>query len=108
MEFRQIIAVFRVYLLEDVEKRLRDLGVKGITVSYVKGYGEYKQFYTKDCLTDEARIEVFAMKDEVDAIVRAILESAHTGMAGDGLVAVLPAERIYRIRSGIEALSTEI
>ncbi len=108
MEFKKVTAIFRIYLLEGVEKRLRELGVKGITVSHVKGYGEYKQFFTKDYLSEEARIEVFAMKDEVDAIVRAILESAHTGTAGDGLVAVLPVEKIFRIKSGSEALPTEI
>ncbi len=108
MEFKKITAIFRLYLLESVEKRLRELGVKGITVSHVKGYGEYKQFFTHDCLSEEARIEIFALKDEVDAIVRAILESAHTGVAGDGLVAVLPVEKIFRIKSGSEALPTEI
>ena len=108
MEFKKITAIFRIYLLESVEKRLRELGVKGITVSRVKGYGEYKQFFTGDCLSEEARIEIFAMEDEVDAIVRAILESAHTGAAGDGFVAVLPVEKIFRIKSGSEALPTEI
>ncbi len=108
MEFKKITAIVRINLLEGVEKRLRQLDVKGITVSEVKGYGEYKQFFTKDGLSEVAQIEVFAMKNEVDAIVRAILESAHTGAAGDGLVAVLPVEEIYRIKSGSEALPTEI
>jgi nitrogen regulatory protein P-II 1 len=108
MEIKKIVAIVRTYRLDDVEKRLRQVGVKGITVSQVKGYGEYKQFFTKDGLSEEARIEVFALKDDVDAIVKAIMESAHTGTAGDGLVAVLPVERIFRIRSRSEALPTEI
>jgi nitrogen regulatory protein P-II 1 len=108
MEVKKITAIVRNYLLEDIEKRLRELGVKGFSVSHVRGYGEYKQFFTSDSLSEEAQIEVFAMKDEVDAIVRAILESAHTGTAGDGFVAVLPVDKIYRIKSGSEALPTEI
>jgi len=94
--------------LEDVEKQLRKIGVKGITVSQIRGYGEYKQYFTKDGLSEQARIEIFARIDEVDAIVRAILQSAHTGKAGDGLIAILPVEKIYRIKSGAEALPTEI
>lgn len=108
MELKKITAIFRSHLLEVVERRLRELGVKGISVSQVKGYGEYKQFYTTDGLSEEARIEIFTTKDEVDAIVRAILESAHTGLAGDGFVAVIPVEKIFRIKSGFEALSAEI
>ncbi len=108
MEFKKITAIVRDYLLEDVEKRLREIGVKGITVSHIRGYGEYKQYFTKDGLSEQSRIEVFATKEEVDAIVRAILESAHTGMAGDGLVAIFPVEKIFRIKSGAEALPTEI
>lgn len=108
MEVKQITAVVRNYLLEDIEKRLRELGVKGISVSHVRGYGEYKQFFTSDSLSAEARIEIFALKEEVDAIVGAILESARTGTPGDGFVAVLPVEKIYRIKSGSEALPTEI
>ncbi len=90
------------------KSRLQELGVKGLTVSRVKGYGQHKEYFTRDWLSDQARIEVFAAKDEVDAIVRAILESAHTGMAGDGLVAVLPVEKIFRIRTKAEALPSEI
>ncbi len=108
MEFKKITAIVRSNLLEGIEKRLRELGVKGITVSHVRGYGEHKQFFTRDCLSEEARIEVFATKDEVDAIVRAILESAHTGTAGDGFIAVLPVEKIFRIKTGSEALPTKI
>ena len=108
MELKKIIAIFRNHLLEGVENRLRELDVKGITVSRVKGYGEYRQFFTEDGLSEEARIEVFTTEDKVDAIVRAILESAHTGMAGDGLVAVIPVEKLFRIKSGSEALPSEI
>ena len=99
MEFRKINAIIRTNLLEKVERRLQKIGVDGITVTRVKGYGEYANFFTRDWLTTNARIEIFAAKDEVDSIVAAIGESAHTGLAGDGFVAVLPVEKIFTIRT---------
>ncbi len=108
MELKKITAILRHFGLEDVEMRLRKLGVKGITVSRVKGYGEHKEFFTHDWLSTQARIEIFAVEEEVEAIVAAILESAHTGLPGDGFVAVLPVEKLFRIKTGSEALPTEI
>ena len=100
MGFKKINAIIRNTVLEKVEARLhQEKGVKGITVSRVKGYGEYANFFTRDWLTTHARIEIFAAKDEVDSIVAAITESAHTGYAGDGFVAVLPVEAVFIIRT---------
>ena len=99
MEFRKINAIIRSSVLEKVERRLQQIGIKGITVSRVKGYGEYANFFTRDWLTTKARIEIFAARDDVDSIVGAITESAHTGFAGDGFVAVLPLESIFLIRT---------
>ena len=99
MEFRKITAIIRSSVLEKVERRLQQIGIKGITVSRVKGYGEYANFFTRDWLTTKARIEIFAARDDVDSIVGAITESAHTGFAGDGFVAVLPLESIFLIRT---------
>ena len=100
MEFRKINAIIRSTVLEKVEARLhQEIGVKGITVSRVKGYGEYANFFTRDWLTTNARIEIFAAKNDVDSIVAAIMESAHTGFAGDGFAAVLPVESIFLIKT---------
>ena len=99
MEFRKINAIIRNTVLEKVETRLHQIGIKGITVSRVKGYGEYANFFTRDWLTTNARIEIFAAKDDVDSIVAAITEFAHTGFAGDGFVAVLPVESIFLVRT---------
>ena len=108
MEIRKITAIVRNYLLEDVEKRLRELGVKGITVSRVKGYGQHKGYFTNDWLSLQSRIEIFASSEEVQEITSAIMESAHTGLAGDGIIAVLPVEKIFRIRTKAEILPEEI
>ena len=99
MEARKVVAIVRCTVLEKVEKALRELGVAGMTVSRVKGYGEYANLARSDWLVDNARIEVFTTPDKVDAIVRTILDTAHVGVLGDGMVAVLPVEKLYSIRT---------
>jgi len=99
MEWKRIIAIIRKTNLEKVEEQLRQIGVRGITVSPVKGYGEYANLCKNDWLVNNARIEIYAEASTVDAIVAALLESAHSGTEGDGLVAVMPVEKLYRIRT---------
>ncbi|MEE9403126.1 MAG: P-II family nitrogen regulator [Desulfobacteria bacterium] len=108
MEWRKITAIFRVDKLEEVERRLRELGVRGISVTRGKGYGEYANFFTRDWCVTHARVEVFNTASRAEEIARAIMDAAHTGIAGDGIVAILPVERIYRIRTKAEARTGEI
>lgn len=109
MQLKKITAIVRNEVLEGVEARLRDLGIKGISVTHIKGYGEHVNFFAGNWLCgDHSRIEIFASGDEVDAIASAIMESAHTGLAGDGMIAVLPVEKILRIKTRAEALPSEV
>jgi nitrogen regulatory protein P-II 1 len=103
MEYRKVTAIIGNQRLEAVERRLEELGVGGISVSRVKGYGDYRNFYTRDWMTSHARVEIFTDAARADGIAEAILDAAHTGQPGDGIVAVLPVERIYRIRTRAEA-----
>jgi len=103
METRKVTAIIGNQRLEAVERRLEEIGVEGVSVSRVKGYGDYRNFYTRDWMTSHARIEVFTDRERADEIARAIMDAAHTGLAGDGIVAVLPVERVYRIRTKSEA-----
>lgn len=102
MQLKKIVAIVRNSVLESVEKRLRELGVKGISVSPIKGYGEYANLYKADRMVTNVKIEIFTELPAVDAIVTAIMETAHLGMAGDGFVAILPVEKLYRIRTKAE------
>ncbi len=102
MEWKKVVAIIRSTLLEKVEERLRQLGVKGLTVTRVKGYGEYANFSKEDWLVDNARVEIFLAAQEVDAVVNALLDIAHVGAPGDGIVAVLPVEKLFRIRTKSE------
>ena len=98
MNLKKITAIVHTLVLEDVETRLRALGVPGITVTRVKGFGEGANFLTRDWMSAYACIEIFTDVAQAEQIVAAIMQVAHTGTAGDGIVAVLPVDALYRIR----------
>jgi len=98
MDFRKVTAIFRPGRLEAVEEKLRSMDVPGISVTKVKGYGEYANFYEPDWMCEYVRVEVFIGKNKAEEIAEAIVEVAHTGVDGDGIVAVLPVESVYHIR----------
>jgi nitrogen regulatory protein P-II 1 len=108
MELRKIIAIIRSRLLEDVEEKLKKIGVRGLTVTRVKGYGENKSIWARDWLGEHAKIEIFAGKNKADAIAAIIMEVAHTGGPGDGIICILPVEKIFRIRTKSEVRPEEI
>ncbi len=99
MKFRKITAIFRPDRLEAVEDVLRAHGVPGVSVTKVKGFGEYANFYETDWMCTHVRVEVFIGKLKADEIAEAIMDAAHTGVEGDGIVAVLPVEAVYHIRT---------
>ena len=76
-------------------------------MSKVKGYGEYRNFVSSDWVGEEVRIEVFTRKHKAASVVQAIIDGAHTGMPGDGVVAVLPVDELYLVRTRAEATSEE-
>lgn len=108
MELALIVAVIRGLALEKTEKKLQEIGVRGITVTKVKGYGEYANFFTRDRMTDDVKIEVFAAKEKAERIAGAILDAAHTGSPGDGIVAILPVDRVFSARTRAEAIPNQV
>jgi nitrogen regulatory protein P-II 1 len=107
MDIRVIVAIIRRDRLEDVEKRLQDIGVERINVSKVKGYGEYHDFFARNWMVEEVRVEIFTRGHKVQTIAAAIMEAAHTGLPGDGIVAVMPVEKLFLIRTRSEATPDE-
>jgi nitrogen regulatory protein P-II 1 len=99
MELRKVTAIVRADLLEKVEQRLKKMGVKGVSITQVKRFGEYANFFRHDWLVRHARIEIFAKKERAEELARAIAEEAHTGLPGDGIIGLLPVEEIIRIRT---------
>ena len=108
MNFRKVTAIFRCDSCEKVEQRLQEIGVHGFSISKVKGYGEYADLYSNDWLVTHARIEIFTEEPNVEEIVETIMEAAHVGVEGDGIIAVLPVEKLYRIRTRSQITSGEI
>ena len=108
MNYKKVIAIFRCDSCEKVERELQEIGVHGFSISKVKGYGEYANLYSNDWLVTHARIEIFTEESKADKIVETIMEAAHVGMEGDGIIAVLPVEKLYRIRTREEVKPGEI
>lgn len=107
MDIRLVIAIIRSEKLEEVEARLQDIGVERVNVSKVKGYGEYHDFFARDWMVEEVRIEIFTRKDEAETITAAILDAAHTGVPSDGVVAIVPVEKFFLVRTRSEATPEE-
>jgi nitrogen regulatory protein P-II 1 len=107
MNIKLITAIFPRDRLEAVEKTLQAIGVERIDVSKVRGYGEYRNFYARDWMIDEVKLDIFTRTDEVESIATAIMDGAHTGEPGDGIVAVVPIEKFYLIRTRSEATPDE-
>jgi nitrogen regulatory protein P-II 1 len=91
-----IIAIIRSDQLEKVESRLQAAGAPGLTVSTVKGYGEYAGFLAHDWMVKHVRLELFAEAEESTRLVGVIAEAARTGAEGDGIIAV---DRLVHVRS---------
>ncbi len=102
-----IMAIIKPFKLDDVREALTPLGVQGLTVSEVKGFGRQKRQteiyrgaeYHVNFLP-KVKIEVAAPSDLADQVVEAITKAAHTGKIGDGKIFVMDLERAVRIRTG--------
>jgi nitrogen regulatory protein P-II 1 len=105
MAFKKVIAILQCTVLEKVESALQEIGVPGISVTYIKGYGDYSNFFQSPPLVKHAQIEIFTDEKKVDLIISTIMQNAHTGLEGDGLVTIIPVEHIYRITTQSEIKS---
>ena len=99
MKFRKVTAIIRPERLEAVEECLKTLVVPGISVTKVKGFGERMNFFKPDWLCQHVRVEVFIDIGQAEKVAAEIMDAAHTGREGDGIVAVLPVESVYHIRT---------
>lgn len=103
---KKIESIIKPFKLDEVKAALSELGIEGMTVSEVKGFGRQKGHteiyrgseYTVDFLP-KVKIEVVVADDIVDKAVDAIIKAAQTGKIGDGKVFVLPVEQAIRIRT---------
>jgi nitrogen regulatory protein P-II 1 len=102
-----VVAVVKPFKLDEVKEALKSLGVQGLTLTEVQGFGRQRGHtevyrgaeYTID-LVPKLRLEVLVDDVQVTEIVEAIAETARTGTIGDGKIWVVPIEEVVRIRTG--------
>jgi nitrogen regulatory protein P-II 1 len=99
MKYCKITAIIQPSRIAQVEQTLKELYVPGISITKVQGYGESPNFFNQDWTSANARIEIFVEAGKAEEIAQGIIESAYTGKEGDGIVAILPVESLYRIRT---------
>jgi len=93
---KKVEAIIKPFKMEDVKEALIALGVEGMTVTEVKGFGRQ----TAIGLLPKVKLEMVVREDKVEAIVDTIVRTAHTGKIGDGKVFVIPVEAAVRVRTG--------
>ena len=104
---KQITAVIKPFKLEEVREALAEVGVTGLTVTEVKGFGRQKGHtelyrgaeYVVDFLP-KIKLEIAVTDDRVEAVTEAIISAAGTGKIGDGKIFVWDLEQVVRIRTG--------
>jgi nitrogen regulatory protein P-II 1 len=106
-EMKKVEAIIKPFKLDDVREALSEIGITGMTVTEVKGFGRQKGHtelyrgaeYVVDFLP-KMKLEVVVTDDIVDRCVEAIISAARTGKIGDGKIFVTPVEKVIRIRTG--------
>ncbi|PAR96358.1 transcriptional regulator [Vibrio cholerae] len=109
MNMKKIEAIIKPFKLDDVREALAEVGITGMTVSEVKGFGRQKGHtelyrgaeYMVDFLP-KVKLEIVVTDDVVDRCVDTIIETAQTGKIGDGKIFITNVERVVRIRTGEE------
>jgi len=101
MQYRKVTAIIHVNALEAVEEALKHAQVVEVAITRVKGYGDYKNFYSPEWVSEQARIEVFVPDAQAAQVVAAICKAAYAGRDNDGMVAVLPVESLVRIKDSM-------
>ena len=104
---KKIEAIIKPFKLDDVKEALNDVGIQGMTISEVKGYGRQKGHkevyrgaeYVVDFIP-KIKIEVVVESESTDQVVEKIREAANTGKIGDGKIFVYSLEEVVRVRTG--------
>ncbi len=106
---KKVEAIIKPYKLDDVKDALNEIGIQGMTITEVKGYGRqkgHKEIYRgAEYVVDfipKTKIEIVVAADQVDQVVEVVRGAANSGKIGDGKIFVIPIERIVRVRTGEE------
>src|SRR3989339_1274688 len=104
---KKIEAIIKPFKLDDVKEALNEIGIQGMTISEVKGYGRqkgHKEIYRgAEYVVDfipKIKIEIVVADDRVNPVLEKIQQAANTGKIGDGKIFVLAVEEVVRVRTG--------
>jgi nitrogen regulatory protein P-II 1 len=104
---KKIEAIIKPFKLDDVKEALNGIGIKGMTISEVKGYGRqkgHKEIYRgAEYVVDfipKTKMEIIVETSQVETVIETIRQAANTGKIGDGKIFVLPVEEVIRVRTG--------
>jgi nitrogen regulatory protein PII len=104
---KKIEAIIKPFKLDEVKEALNEIGIQGMTISEVKGYGRqkgHKEIYRgAEYVVDfipKVKIEIVVESENIKQIIEKIQQAAHTGKIGDGKVFVSPVEEAIRVRTG--------
>ncbi len=104
---KKIEAIIKPFKLDDVKEALNEIGIAGMTISEVKGYGRqkgHKEIYRgAEYVVDfipKVKLEIIVEASKVELVLEKIREAAYTGKIGDGKLFVLPVEEVVRVRTG--------
>ncbi len=104
---KKIEAIIKPFKLDDVKEALNSIGIKGMTISEVKGYGRqkgHKEIYRgAEYVVDfipKVKLEIIVDAPQVDEVIDTIITAAKTGKIGDGKIFVLPVDEVIRVRTG--------
>ena len=104
---QKIEAIIKPFKLDDVKEALNEIGISGMTLSEVKGYGRQKGHkeiyrgaeYNVDFIP-KIKLELVVDSEQTDKIVQTIMDAANTGKIGDGKIFVMPVDEVIRVRTG--------
>jgi len=85
-------------MLSDAIDALQKKNIPGVTVSHVKGYGEYINTFSRDSLQPRVKLDIIAKEKDVHAIAEIIMNAVGTNSEGDGIIAIAAMDGLYRIR----------
>jgi nitrogen regulatory protein P-II 1 len=107
MTMKKVEAIIKPFKLDEVKESLSEIGVHGMTVTEVKGFGRTggkKEVYRGSAyvvdFVPKVKLEIIVPEDSVRQVVNAIIEAAKTGRIGDGKIFVTPVDEVIRIRTG--------
>lgn len=104
---KKVEAIIKPFKLDEVKDALQEVGVQGMTITEVRGFGRQKGHteiyrgaeYSVDFLP-KVKIETVVEDDQVEAVIAVLQQAAHTGRIGDGKIFIIPVENVIRVRTG--------